>query len=511
MTVGRFFLLNALLHHNYFPAQSMDKEELPPVLHTRGFRYSAFKNLITLPKRAGGYDQVEYKLTRYNNVPRTLSIPHPKAYAHLCNSIFENWKEFQYIMVGKHSVIYPKQHSDGRIIIMNYESSEQQIERQLRHSFGKKFCVNTDITNFYPSIYSHAIPWALVDFKTAKQNQKTKDWFNQIDICQTLVKRNETNGVPIGPATSNIVSEAILARVDEILDKEGFSFYRFIDDYTAYCNTYEDAEKFIRRLSEELSKFKISLNIKKTNIAQLPFATTADWIADLSTRKYEKDQLTTTNVIRFLDYAINKQSSTPDGSVIKYAVKMIFNDVKNNPNSKVDTDLLIKYALSHCIKYPILLPTINILLRRRIGSGYLFENQLSNILDEHATNRCSDAMSWSLYYINKFSVTISKEVAEKVIQSEDCVAILLLYLSKKYDNEVITFCNGLDKCDLFLLDQYWLLLYQLYIDGKIINPYDEKAAYTNHLLGKRDTPDNAMKREIQVFDSLKRHGVSFVS
>jgi len=101
-------------------------------------------------------------------------------------------------------------------------------------------------------------------------------------------------------------------------------------------------------------------------------------------------------------------------------------------------------------------------------------------------------MTWSLYYLNNFSQSIPKGIAENVIKSEDCIAILFLYLSKQYDNEIVAFCDGLDKSDLFLLDQYWLLLYQLFFDGKISNPY-------------KDDNDKG-----EMFNTLKDEEVSFI-
>jgi len=511
MSISKSFLLKALLQHNYFPSQKKAKEELPPIINSKSFTPDVSTKLIILTKRVGGYDQVEFKSTRYNNVPRALSIPHPMAYAHLCHSLYDSWDKFKYITENKNSIIYPKKHNDGRIIIMDYQNSKQQIKRQVELSFNKRFYVNTDISNFYPSIYSHSIPWALVGFNIAKKNRGSKKWFNKIDSCQRQIKRSETNGVPIGPATSNIVSEAILARVDKKLDRDGFVFFRFIDDYTAYCQTYKEAERFIRRLSEELSKYKLLLNIKKTKIEQLPTTTSPEWIVDLTTRKPEKEKLIPTNAIRFLDYAVNKQFSSPDGSVLKYAAKSIINDVKNNKDVGADTVLLIlQYVLGLCIKYPILLPLLDILFKEVPPSlGNKFVDQLLKILDEHATNRRSDAMAWSLYYINSFSAAIPRKVAKKVLRSEDCISILFLYLSKQYESEVVEFCNSLNKSDLFLLDQYWLLLYQLFFYGKIPNPYQYKSGYINHLRGKSDTPENAMKREIKVFETLKDNGVSF--
>lgn len=203
----------------------------------------------------------------------------------------------------------------------------------------------------------------------------------------------------------------ILARIDEILKDEGFVFIRYIDDYTAYFNTYEKAEEFIRRISEELSKYKLLLNIKKTSIKQLPFPSSPEWIIDLITRIPDKDNISPINMIRFLEYALNKQAVSPDGSILKYAIKTIIYNVKNET-----AKLLLQYTLNLCITYPILIPLLYTLFEKINFNSEdldLITEQLLNIVDEHAINKRSDAMTWVLYYLNKFSQSIPEETAKK--------------------------------------------------------------------------------------------------
>ena len=185
-------------------------------------------------------------------------------YVYLAKCIFDNWKFLKYICSNSNSIIVPESHPDGRIIIMDYEKLHEISERDLSLAFTKKFIVHSDITNFFPSIYTHAIPWATVGFLTAKANKSNKNvWYNQLDYYQRLTKRNETQGVPMGPATSNIVSELILAIVDNELSKT-YTYFRHIDDYKCFCDTFEEGEEFIRRLSKLLSKYKLTLNISMT-------------------------------------------------------------------------------------------------------------------------------------------------------------------------------------------------------------------------------------------------------
>lgn len=498
-------LLSGLIQYNFFPAQKREEGEMPPAINSATLTPAIADKLRNLNSRNCGYDQVEYRSTRFNNVSRPLAIPHPVPYSKLCYAIQDNWNEFEYITHSTNSLITPEPHSDGRILVMDYENSQAKIERHVDLTFSKKFYVKTDISNFFPSIYSHSIPWALVGFQASKKQRDPKLWFNQVDKCVRAMKRNETNGVPIGPATSNIISEAILVRIDTILKNEGFIFVRFIDDYTAYFDTYEEAEKFIRMLGEELSKYKLLLNAKKTVIEQLPCPSSSEWVVDLTTR-IPKDKDVPTNLIRFLDYAVGKQSVNPDGSVIKYAAKTIVRDIDDKT-----VDIVLKYLLGLCIKYPILIPVLNTLFEKvNITNGFVYTSQLMKILEEHTINRRSDAMAWILFYLNKFSQPIPPDIAKAIIASNDCIAILMLYLSKKYNNEVIAFCNGLDKTDIFLLDQQWLLLYQLFLDGKITNPYSDVNAYVDLLESKTDTIQNAMQREIQAFEILKANGVNFV-
>ena len=110
------------------------------------------------------------------------------------------------------------------------------------------------------------MPWALIGFENAKKHKSEKDkWFNKIDECLRFTKRNETQGIAIGPATSNIVTEIILARIDEkFLGK--YNFLRFIDDYTCDCASETDAKNFIRDLDHELAFFKLTLNVKKQKL-----------------------------------------------------------------------------------------------------------------------------------------------------------------------------------------------------------------------------------------------------
>src|SRR5664279_2753915 len=92
------YVLNALLCHNYQPMQKKRREELPPIFSSETFTPDVAASLNGQESRTGGYDAVEYRLTRFNGISRPESLPHPLAYAQLCLCMSRRWESLQYII-----------------------------------------------------------------------------------------------------------------------------------------------------------------------------------------------------------------------------------------------------------------------------------------------------------------------------------------------------------------------------------------------------------------------------
>ena len=224
---------------------------------------------------------------------------------------------------NENSRIVPKRHNDGMLVIMDYEDRVSTSEQILSASFGKRFMVKTDISNCYPSIYSHSVLGAVTGLDEAKKNRtKNSKWYNKLDKALQYISRNETNGIPIGPGTSNIISEAILARVDNEL-RAKFAYHRYIDDYTAYCESHEEAENFVFTLVKELAKYKLTLNVGKTAIHTFPTNLTSDWVVELRNSLPKQTQVTAFDTANYMDNLVRVAKHNPDGSVVKYGLKTL--------------------------------------------------------------------------------------------------------------------------------------------------------------------------------------------
>ena len=88
MKLTKKLLLTGLLQYNYFPAQNKYHEEIPSIFNTKSLTLKIASKINHQDRRKNknyyGYDHVEYKATKFNNVPRYFGIPHPKAYVDLC-------------------------------------------------------------------------------------------------------------------------------------------------------------------------------------------------------------------------------------------------------------------------------------------------------------------------------------------------------------------------------------------------------------------------------------------
>jgi hypothetical protein len=382
-----------------------------------------------------------FKLTRNNNSPRYMGIPHPATYLMLCHQICSNWSKIEnQCFLGdyeKISLIHPSVFNKKKRIISFewYDQCPHKEQLMLDKQLGKRYLAISDISSFFPSIYTHTIPWALVGKDEAKSNIRSKTWYNRIDFACQKMQKKETRGLPIGPDTSSILSEVILSQVDKELSE--FEFVRFVDDYRCYCKTIEEAERFLTRLSHYLEKYRLSINTAKTRIIDLPRSIDDSWVQKLR-KNIEWNEINKKNknqIIGFLDLASDLFRLNPDGSSIRFAAKTI----STKKYSDFSTySIVLSYFLNICYLFPYVIDICEAFLVQGIQTFPNFRDQiiktinnaLSIILFEHVKYNRSDVVSRVFYLAIKYSLTIEKygEIERKVVENDDCVPMLMCFL-----------------------------------------------------------------------------------
>ncbi|MCM1295470.1 MAG: RNA-directed DNA polymerase [Muribaculaceae bacterium] len=236
INIDKATFLRKALCNSYFP------KELPPIFSTEKFG-KLIENQIKANKLQGNKicEGTGYYITKNNNSQRLLSIPHPLAYSNVCRIIYENWEYVKYFIAKNWqnksvSMIIPRNSSDlQRLVPMEYNTkTKDDILAKLEMLGTGKYIVKTDISMAFPSIYSHSITWEIKGKEIAQEQQKNKDWINDLDLAIRYMSNNESIGIPISPDISNIIFETIISYIDKELINQDFKYIRYIDDFFVF-------------------------------------------------------------------------------------------------------------------------------------------------------------------------------------------------------------------------------------------------------------------------------------
>lgn len=497
-------LKQALLMQNYLPRQHDHREELPPIFNSRQLTPDIADLLQQTPIRRERYDLMPFKRTRHPNIPRVMGIPHPRAYAELVHAICSGWDHIALRCNSPNSQLQFELHEDGRMLVHAYNqvADDGVIEEQdPLADFGMSFMLKTDINSFYPSAYSHALPWALVGHVTAKQNRGHDLWYNAVDRGIQICQRGETRGLPIGPGTSAIVAESLLYPVDDFLRQNGYKFTRYIDDYTVFLESAEKCDRFLRDLSQILERYALSLNIRKTKAIALPTPSREAWVTEINSMIDQRaavngepanplDKPTVQKLRNIMDKAISLSNRYPDESVMKYTLSALierFHHVDgltmiDDPAERYLEDAIFRHAYHAPAIIPILqrwlqyFPSIDSRVEARVV------DRLIRLLDRSFDLGQSDNIIWCTYYLLQVHQSENIIDVERYCDINDPLVVTMGYYFAKLNHyQLDTFqswANGMRDRLLagevtdYDIDRNWMPLYQMYFDDLIPNmPY----------------------------------------
>lgn len=328
---------------------------------------------------------------------------------------------------------------------MNYQGCTKwsKEEDALDYMIGCKYIVEADIATCYPSMYSHSVPWALLGKEKAKANfnhncQKcpscSDSWPNGLDKILRQLKDDETNGILIGPHTSNIISEIILTQIDCALqDKKFTKVIRHIDDYRFYAEDERKAKEFVRQLDIELKKFELSLNSKKTKIIPFSQYDQYDWTSKLNQFRFpDNNQIGYTTIDAYINLAMGISREISNFAVLNYAIKVIYTKKLSDRAKR----MYIKKIFQIAIEVPYLIPLLENYVFCFAGDDFDFlGDYLPVLLKISLDNGATDAISYIFYYAIKYKIHLfiekiyddNKSCVKSIIDLNDCVSMLLTF------------------------------------------------------------------------------------
>ena len=206
-------------------------------------------------------------------------------------------------------------HSTSKFLTSSFSANNIRKKKDV-NSKNKKYILNTDLSNFFYSIYTHTIPWVMIGKKEAKKRVK-KEFSNKLDSLIQNSQDGETKGVPTGSILTRFIVEMYQLKIDQDLSKKlNIHFHRYVDDYNFYFNKDIEKEKVLKEIYSIYSDVELQLNENKIKVTSFPEHTSHSIVIDDYFKSYH---YLTVSIIEDSELDSNKKAS----KIVKIIYKFI--------------------------------------------------------------------------------------------------------------------------------------------------------------------------------------------
>ena len=299
---------------------------------------------------------------------RNIHLVHPLFQSLICLEISRNWRSVQkWLSRQTYSL-------DEIRIGSNFPRAIKGINFQV-HIAKKAFIegtsdwvVKTDISRFYPAIYTHSIPWAAYGKENVKK-QMTQYNGSLADRLDALIRgcnRNQTVGIPIGPETSRIIAETISSRIDrefsaiinnlrKVPGIRRECTDRLQDDWFVGVQRLEDAEFVLSAISEAYREYGLEINGSKTSINRVLETPGSRWIGEIGAfLSHRPGPIRGARLRELLALCLRLQIKFTNEPIITYVLSV----VEGNPLANDDVEIVESFLLKAAIVSPIAMDRI---------------------------------------------------------------------------------------------------------------------------------------------------------
>lgn len=421
-----------------FRSKIIDKDKLPTEIPKNNYpKHIKIKDResISIPK-----DDFSYRL---------FSVFCPDIFIEKSHLISNNWQEIHNLLFIQNNKIvsysFPfaaeideilktflslsspdGRHEEHIIIGFPKGRARYQIESYLKmrerdilsEAYKYKYIVSADIKNFYGSIYTHSIAWAMHGKEEIrkKENKHSFEFIgNKLDKLFQNSNDGCTNGISIGPSTSDLIAELICTNIDIQLSKSlesiDFCAARFKDDYRFLCNSEVEAELIISKLRRELQHYNLQINDEKTEISRVPNGIFRVWPENFSSPTNENKQLTWNSFLKAYKKLVSNDSRELNGAE-KFLTQVLHSIPGKFPVNRYDEILSMLLIIGNM--KPKSFPLI-IAIFEQIQSIDGIKDKIIAHFDKHLSSFAKDVeqniyrIIWILYFYKKHEIESEQE------------------------------------------------------------------------------------------------------
>ncbi len=212
-------VLFTLLAKGYFP------EELPPPFITNIYARKIIDNFHGIPNTFSSKKLIantaSHSVARVDILRRSIGIPNPILFYNLAVDIILNWGTLaSHYAHSSISASIPVTDSIERRALWWSKDFPNHILMRAKVRATNKWILKTDISKFYPSIYSHSIPWALHGKSFSKTNRDLKFLGNLLDLRIEMGKMVKLLVFQLGPIHLSFLQKLFLVLLISNCKKE---------------------------------------------------------------------------------------------------------------------------------------------------------------------------------------------------------------------------------------------------------------------------------------------------
>ena len=248
------------------------------------------------------WDEVKSELSSKNidklsiSNPRTLTSKKPKEgfrivhqlepinsliYTALVHSVAEKIEQARVDINKKVACSYRIKINDGSFFsnnngFLNFSTQSKELANTYQYVLA------TDITDFYNQIYLHRLNNAI-----QSANQIPNNIPEEIERFLSKLNNKASKGIPVGPAASIVLAEAIMIDIDNFLINKGVFHTRYVDDFRIFSDSKEKLTSILEELTLYLyHNHRLTISSEKTKIIE-----TEKYINEIMNNHYELEKV----------------------------------------------------------------------------------------------------------------------------------------------------------------------------------------------------------------------------
>lgn len=412
-----------MLEHGYFP------ENIPPVFDIKNLHGAAIKTL-----NSGEYitdkptEGCRYNVSKRGGQRRVFTMPNPIFMVDAATFFIDRKNEIdEHLQVSTDSSSYPTfSEAEGRpISISTFPEFHKRRRRDLALS---RYTVRTDISRFYHSIYTHALPWALHGKSESKKDRKFESatvFGNRLDWLVRQAQDGQTVGIPVGPDFSRIISEIIGSAIDKnfrAVHGHEIPMLRMVDDIYIGSDNLDEAQRYLSGIRDAIRSFELDINEAKTVILSSSADLEPYWpvevrreierYADGGTKKGQRKG----DFIHFLDQILRQASDQRDEGIVKFAVRKIDELEVWSTYWELLEPFLVRVAISfpHCWDYVARV----VAWRNKVKTvdKALWGNVVHRAIKQNGDSGHDSEIAWALWLLKELKEPLEAQAFELVLR-----------------------------------------------------------------------------------------------